>query len=57
MYQKSEPVKQPADDVIWDILWATRRYLYPEAKIRIVLDGLSGEETIAEIYRREGIAS
>lgn len=57
MYQKSEPVKQPADDVIWDILWATRRYLYPEAKIRIVLDGLSGEETIAEIYRRVGIAS
>ena len=35
---------------------ATRRKHTHEEKIRIVLDGLRGEETIAELCRREGIA-
>ena len=51
------PGKQPAEDVIRDIRRATRRYFSAEEKIRIVLDGLRGEESIAEICRREGIAA
>lgn len=40
-----------------DILdtYATRRRYSTEEKIRIVLEGLKGEESIAELYRREGI--
>ena len=57
MKQKAVPVKQPAEDVIRDIRRATRRHFSAEEKIRIVLDGLRGEESIAEICRREGIAS
>jgi len=34
---------------------ATRRHFSAEDKIRIVLEGLRGEETIAELCRREGI--
>jgi transposase len=55
--QKTAPVKQPAEDVIRDIRRASRRHFSTEEKIRIVLEGLRGEENIAEIYRREGIAS
>ena len=33
----------------------TRRVFNSEEKIRIVLEGLRGEDTIAEISRREGI--
>ena len=57
MRQKTAPVKQPAEDVIRDIRRATRRHFSAEEKIRIVLDGLRGEESIAEICRREGIAA
>ena len=35
---------------------ATRRHFSAEDKIRIVLDGLRGEDSIAELCRREGIA-
>jgi len=34
----------------------TRKKHHPEEKIRIVLEGLRGEESIAELCRREGIA-
>jgi transposase len=34
----------------------TRRKFSTEEKIRIVLEGLRGEETIAELCRREGIS-
>jgi len=34
----------------------TRKKHEPEEKIRIVLEGLRGEESIAELCRREGIA-
>ena len=57
MKHKAVPVKQPAEDVIRDIRRATRRHFSAEEKIRIVLDGLRGEESIAEICRREGIDS
>ena len=57
MKQKSGPVKQPAEAVVKDIRRATRRQFSAEEKIRIVLEGLRGEESIAELCRREGIAS
>ena len=57
MRQKTVPGKQPAEDMIRDIRRATRRHFSAEEKIRIVLEGLRGEESIAEICRREGIAS
>jgi transposase len=57
MRQKSGPEKQPAEDAIRDIRRATRRHVSAEEKIRIVLEGLRGEESIAELCRREGIAS
>lgn len=49
----------PKSDVekrIKDIRRKTRRKYSAEDKIRIVLEGLRGEETIAELCRREGIA-
>src|ERR1700685_4689092 len=57
MRQKSGPEKQPAEDAIRDIRRATRRHFSAEEKIRIVLEGLRGEESIAELCRREGIAA
>jgi len=39
-----------------DIRRATRKQYSAEEKIRIVLDGLKGEDSIAELCRREGIA-
>ena len=57
MRQKPRPEKQPAEDAIRDIRRATRRHFSAEEKIRVVLEGLRGEESIAELCRREGIAS
>ena len=55
MGQQSEPVKAPAEQVIKEIRRATRRQFSAEEKIRIVLSGLRGEDSIAELCRREGI--
>jgi transposase len=55
MRQKSVLTKEPADQVIKDIRRATRRHFSAEDKIRIVLEGLRGEASIAELCRREGI--
>jgi transposase len=49
------PAKEPADAVVKEIRRATRRRFSAEDKIRIVLDGLRGEDSIAELCRREGI--
>jgi transposase-like protein len=57
MRQKSGPEKAPAEQVVKDIRRATRRQFSAEEKIRIVLEGVRGEESIAELCRREGIAS
>jgi transposase len=57
MKQRSGPAKQPAEAVVKDIRRATRRQFSAEEKIRIVLEGLRGEDSIAELCRREGIAS
>jgi transposase-like protein len=56
MRQKSGPEKEPAGDAIRDIRRATRRHFSAEEKIRIVLEGLRGEDSTAELCRREGIA-
>ena len=45
-----------ANSLIRDIKRKTRRRFSSEEKIRIVLDGLRGEESIAALCRREGIA-
>ena len=52
----STTAKRPAEQVIKDIRRATRRHFSAEDKIRIVLDGLRGEDSIAELCRKEGIA-
>ena len=52
MRQKSGPARAPAEQVVKDIRRATRRHFSAEEKI---LEGLRGEESIAELCRREGI--
>ena len=47
MGQKSGPVKEPAEQVVKEIRRATRRQFSAEEKIRIVLSGLRGEDSIA----------
>jgi transposase-like protein len=55
MRQKSGPEKEPATQIVKNIRRATRRHFSAEDKIRIVLEGLRGEDSIAELCRREGI--
>ncbi len=55
MRQKSVAKKSPAEQVIRDIRRRTRKRYGSEEKIRIVLDGLRGEDSIAALCRREGI--
>jgi transposase len=55
MRQKSGPARMPAEQVMKDIRRATRRHFSAEDKIRIVLDGSRGEDSIAKLCRREGI--
>ncbi|HWK67534.1 MAG TPA: IS3 family transposase [Xanthobacteraceae bacterium] len=52
--KKSAP-KAPADRVVKDIRRQTRRHFSAEDKIRIVLEGLRGDDSIAELCRKEGI--
>ena len=56
MRPKASSTKKPAEQVVKDIRRATRRHFSAEDKIRIVLDGLRGEDSIAELCRKEGIA-
>jgi len=51
MNQKREP-----EAVVREIKRKTRRKFSSEEKIRIILEGLRGEESIAELCRREGIS-
>src|ERR671912_1452981 len=57
MKQKSGQPKAPAETLVRDIRRARRRQFSAEEKIRIVLEGLRGEDSIAELCRREGIAT
>jgi len=54
---KSGPGKVPAEPVLKDIRRQTRQHYSAEEKIRIVLEGLRGEENISELCRREGITA
>ena len=47
--------RKPALSIIKDIQRQTRRQYTAEEKIRIVLEGLQGEQSVAEICRREGL--
>ena len=56
MRTKKSKSKQPAEQVVKDIRRRTRRQFSAEEKIRIVLEGLRGDDSIAELCRKEGIA-
>jgi len=49
--------KRSAEKTVRDIRRATRKHYSAEEKIRIVLEGLRGEDSIAELCRREGLNS
>ena len=56
MRQKSTRAEDPAEKTVRDIRRRTRKQYSAEEKIRIVLAGLRGEDGIAALCRREGIA-
>jgi transposase len=56
MRQRDRQAPEGAEKTVRDIRRATRRQFSAEEKIRIVLDGLRGEDSIAELCRKEGIA-
>ena len=49
--------KVSSEKLVQDIRRKTRRKFSSEEKIRIVLEGLRGEDSISNLSRREGIAS
>ena len=54
---KSNKYKDSAEKTVRDIRRRTRRHYSAEDKIRIVMEGLRGEDSIAELCRKEGINS
>ena len=56
MRQKTMSTKSPAEKAVRDIRRKTRKQYSAEEKIRIILDGLRGEDSVAALCRREGIA-
>jgi len=56
MKQKSVGIRSSSEKLVRTIKRKTRRQYGAEEKIRIVLDGLRGEMSIAELCRREGLA-
>ncbi len=55
MRQASKRIPESAEKTVRDIRRATRRHHSAEETIRIVLEGLRGEVSIAELCRKEGI--
>ncbi len=55
MRSKVEQHSEEAEKAVRDIRRATRRQYSAEKKVRIVIAGLRGEDSIAELCRREGI--
>ncbi len=49
--------KQSTEAAVREIRRRTRRKFCPEEKIRIVLEGLRGEQSVSELCRREDIVS
>ena len=56
MNKTSGTSKDAADKLVRGIKRKTRKHYSAEEKIRIVLAGLRGEESISALCRREGIA-
>lgn len=56
MRRMNERISDDADRVVKDIKRQKRRRFSAEKKIRIVLSGLRGEDSIAELCRQEAIA-
>lgn len=54
MRQKQDS-REAVEKTVRDIKRRTRRYFGAEDKIRVILQGLRGEESIAEICRKEGL--
>ena len=57
MNKKSGTSKDAPYKLVRGIKRKTRKHYLAEEKIRIVLVGLRGEESIAALCRREGIAA
>ncbi len=55
MRQASKRIPDSAEKTVRDIRRNTRRHHSAEEKIRVVLEGLRGEVSIAELCRKEGI--
>ena len=55
MRSKTDTHSEEAEKAVRDIRRATRRQFAAEEKIRIVIAGLRGEDSIAELCRKEGI--
>ena len=53
---KARTRRDASERLVRDIRRVTRKQYSAEEKIHIVLDGLRGERSIAELCRREGIA-
>ncbi len=51
-----QTTKSPGEKIVKDTKRATRKQYSSEEEIRIVLDGVRGEDSIAELCRREGIS-
>ena len=49
-------ISKSPESVVREIKRKTRRKFNSEEKIRIILEGLKGEDSIAAICRREGIS-
>jgi transposase len=56
MARPGRPKKKTAEAVVKNIKRQTRRKFSAVQKIRILLEGLKGEESIAQVCRRKGIA-
>src|SRR5512146_3326720 len=55
MGPKIDGQSDAAEKAVRDIRRATRRHFSAEDKIRIVIAGLRGEDSVAELCRKEGI--
>src|SRR6266478_8018439 len=55
MRSKVERHSEEAEKAVRDIRRATRRQYSAEDKVRIVIAGLRGEDSVAELCRKEGI--
>ena len=55
MRSKADKHSEEAEKAVRDIRRATRRQYSAEEKVRIVIAGLRGEDSVAELCRKEGI--